>query len=94
MKELFENFRLETDRLIIRRFKADDWEDLYEYLSDPDVVRFEPYEVFNKEQAKEEAASRSKIESFFAVCLKASGKLIGNIYIQQGEFNRDIVKFG
>lgn len=87
MVELIEEFRLETDRLIIRRFKSEDWEDLYEYLSDADVVRFEPYEVFNKEKAKEEAANRSKNESFFAVCLKASGKLIGNIYIQQGEFN-------
>ena len=87
MKEFVENFRLETKRLIIRGFKSEDWEDLYEYLSDPDVVRFEPYEVFNKEQAKEEAANRSKNESFFAVCLKASGKLIGNIYIQQGEFD-------
>jgi hypothetical protein len=34
---------LETERLIIRRFRANDWSDLYEYLSDPQVVNFEPY---------------------------------------------------
>ncbi len=28
-----------TDRLIIRRFKQDDWQDLHEYLSDQEVVK-------------------------------------------------------
>ena len=29
---------METERLIIRRFCPDDWQDLYEYLSDEKVV--------------------------------------------------------
>ena len=28
-----------TDRLVIRRFKPNDWQDLYEYLSDEEVVK-------------------------------------------------------
>ncbi|MGE5559585.1 MAG: GNAT family N-acetyltransferase [Chloroflexota bacterium] len=35
--------KLETDRLVLRRFRPDDWRDLHEYLSDELVVRYEPY---------------------------------------------------
>ena len=35
--------RFETQRLVIRRFRADDWQDLHEYLSQPIVVKYEPY---------------------------------------------------
>jgi ribosomal-protein-alanine N-acetyltransferase len=76
---------LETERLILRRFKEDDWKDLYEYLSKEEVVKYEPYEVFNEEACKQEAINRSKQECFWAVCLKENNKLIGNIYFQQEE---------
>ena len=33
----------ETNRLILRRYRESDLQDLYEYLSDPEVVAFEPY---------------------------------------------------
>ena len=33
----------ETDRLILRRYRESDLQDLYEYLSNPEVVKFEPY---------------------------------------------------
>ncbi len=78
---------IETERLIIRRFKENDGTDLYEYLSDPAVVFFEPYDVFNMEQAKQEAIRRAGMECFFAVCLKSNQKLIGNIYLQKGDFD-------
>lgn len=57
---------LETDRLIIRKFRYDDWYDLYEYLSQPIVVKYEPYDVFTEEQSKQEAEYRSK-EDFFGL---------------------------
>lgn len=78
---------IETKRLRIRRFKEDDWKDLYEYLSDEEVVYYEPYTVFNEEQCKKEAVNRSTNEEFFAVCLKDSEKLIGNIYLGRRDFN-------
>lgn len=78
---------LETERLIIRGFKADDFEDLYEYLSDEEVVLYEPYEVFSEEACKKEAIDRADNESFLAVCLKDSGKLIGNLYFHEEDFN-------
>ncbi|MEO3946391.1 GNAT family N-acetyltransferase [Gorillibacterium sp. CAU 1737] len=75
-----------SERLVIRRFEPTDWRDLYEYLSDPEVLLYEPYEVFTEEQAKEEAIRRSQLDTFPAVCLKESGKVIGNLYFAKGEF--------
>ncbi|MFP4017448.1 MAG: GNAT family N-acetyltransferase, partial [Halanaerobiales bacterium] len=75
--------RLETDRLVIRRFKDDDWVDLFEYLSLEEVVKYEPYEVFNEEECKNEAKRREKDDAFWAVCLKEERKLIGNLYFNQ-----------
>ncbi len=79
-------FTLETDRILIRRFKKSDWKDLYEYLSDPEVVFFEPYDAFTPEEAKKEAAKRAASDSFFAVVLRSSDKMIGNLYFHEGEF--------
>jgi ribosomal-protein-alanine N-acetyltransferase len=77
--------KIETERLIIRRFLPDDYDDLYDYLSDESVVKFEPYNVYSRGECKREAERRSKLDSFLAVCLKDGGKLIGNIYFKQQE---------
>lgn len=76
-----------TDRLIIRRFEQNDWMDLYEYLSDEEVVKFEPYDIYSENQAKEEAISRAGSKAFYAVCLRENGKLIGNLYLGKGDFD-------
>lgn len=78
---------MKTERLLIRKFTTDDWYDLYEYLSQKEVVKYEPYNVFTKEQAKQEAINRSNNPDFWAVCLKDTGKLIGNIYLSKQEFD-------
>lgn len=72
-----------TERLIIRRYKEDDWKDLHEYLSNEEVVKYEPYEVYTEEASKEEVINRSKSNFFWAVCLKETKKVIGNIYFDQ-----------
>jgi hypothetical protein len=68
---------METERLIIRKFCANDWKDLYEYLSQKETVKYEPYEIFTEEESRKEALNRSENDVFWAVCLKSSGKLIG-----------------
>lgn len=78
---------LKTKRLIIRRFQESDWEDLYEYLADEAVVYYEPYEVFSREKCQEEARIRSVSKAFWAVCLKANGKMIGNLYFERGKYD-------
>lgn len=74
---------IETDRLIIRRFSCNDWMDLYEYLSQEQVVKYEPYDVLSDLDCKREVALRSRNEAFLAVCLKDNNKLIGNIYFSR-----------
>jgi RimJ/RimL family protein N-acetyltransferase len=68
-------------------FQPNDWRDLHEYLSDQEVVKFEPYDIYSEDQAKKEAITRSNSESFYAVCLNESGKLIGNLYLGKGDFD-------
>jgi RimJ/RimL family protein N-acetyltransferase len=74
-----------TERLYLRPFRPEDKEDLFEYLSQESVVKYEPYHVFSMEECRQEAARRSQIDSFLAVCLKENNKLIGNVYFQQQE---------
>ena len=76
-----------TDRLIIRRFNKMDWKDLYEYLSNEIVVKYEPYNIYSEGEAKKEAADRAESDFFYAVCLKETGKLIGNLYLAKGDFD-------
>lgn len=76
---------LETERLTLRKFSGDDWKDLYEYLSQEIVVKYEPYDVYTEEACKQEAINRSQQDAFWAVCLKENNKLIGNVYFQQQE---------
>ena len=78
---------MKTERLQLRRFTPDDWLDLFEYLSQEEVVKYEPYEVFTKESSMCEAIRRSENDSFWAVCLKDCGKLIGNIYLSKQDFD-------
>lgn len=82
---------METERLLIRKFMPDDWHDLYEYLSQEEVVKYEPYGIFTEEQAKQEAISRSDNPDFWAVCLKDTEKRIGNIYLSKQEFDTGYV---
>lgn len=78
---------METDRLTIRRFSPGDWQDLYEYLSQEAVVRYEPYTVYTENECRQEALKRSSRSDFWAVCLKASGKLIGNLYFAKKQWD-------
>lgn len=77
---------LETKRLILRRYRAEDLEDLYEYLSDPVVVAFEPYRPVTRQEAKEQLAWRISTDEMIAVELKSNHKLIGNLYWGKREF--------
>lgn len=76
-----------TERLIIRNFQANDWNDLVEYLSDEDVIRYSPYEVYTEEMAKNEAEKRKGTNDILAVCLKDSSKVIGELIYEKGEFD-------
>ena len=76
----------ETERLILRRYKKEDIQDLFEYLSDPEVVEYEPYKPLTLEEAAENLEWRIGTEEMIAVELKSSHKMIGNVYMGRREF--------
>ena len=78
---------VETKRLILRRFRESDLQDLHEYLSDPEVVAFEPYKPQTLEEVRENLAWRISTEEMIAVELKETGKLIGNVYLGKRDFD-------
>lgn len=71
---------IHTERLYLRRFLESDALSLYEYLANPEVTKYEPYDIASLSESKEIAKSRSMNPAFFAVCLKENDKLIGNVY--------------
>lgn len=77
----------ETDRLILRRYKESDLNDLFEYLSNPKVVEFEPYKPMDMEEVKDNLKWRISTEEMIAVELKANGKMIGNVYLGKRDFD-------
>ena len=43
--------KITTDRLIIRRFRPEDGEAFYDYISREEVCRYEPYFPYDREGA-------------------------------------------
>lgn len=72
-----------TDRLAVRKFKPDDFNDLAEILTDKEVTYFEPYPTFTREACIREAENFSQSGEFFAVVLE--NKVIGKIYLSEKE---------
>lgn len=71
---------LETPRLILRRFRPEDWQDLKAYVVREEVRRYEPPYPTTDEGIQEMAAWLSESADFWAVTLKESGKVIGQIH--------------
>lgn len=78
---------METERLILRRYNENDLEDLYEYLSDPEVVRFEPHKPLNMDETEGNLTWRISTDEMTAVETKDTHKMIGNVYMGKRDFN-------
>lgn len=76
----------ETQRLILRRYIENDLQDLYEYLSNPEVVKHEPYKPMSFEEVKDNLSWRVTTDEMIAVELKSSRKMIGNVYLGKRDF--------
>jgi [ribosomal protein S5]-alanine N-acetyltransferase len=80
---------LETERLILREFREEDWRDVQEYRSDPAVVKYLPFLPATVEETKDLIA---KIIGFqkaqprtiynFAIVDKHDDKVIGSCSIE------------
>ncbi len=79
---------LETDRLIIRNFRPDDWQELQELAmayQGSEEAKFEPPWPTSKEEVQGMASWFSGGDSYLAVWLKGIPKLIGLIAIERRE---------
>ena len=71
---------IETDRLILRPFAESDAADAYEYLKAPMVNCFACMKLNSVEEARTEMQKRAEdTEFYFAIVLKETGKVIGEI---------------
>ncbi|MBR2601057.1 MAG: GNAT family N-acetyltransferase, partial [Clostridia bacterium] len=71
---------LETERLILRRWKDSDAEDLYQYAKDPDVgpiAGWPPHQSIDESRYIIEKVLSGK--EAYAICLKTDHKAIGTI---------------
>lgn len=75
-----------TKRLVLRYFEEKDYDDLYEFLSQLRDNEFEGYPGITYENGREHLKYRVESKEFFAVELKDSGKVIGNIYCGDRDF--------
>ena len=76
----------ETERLILRRYTKEDLQDLFEYLSDKEVVEYEPYKPLTFDGTRDNLEWRIGTDEMIAVELKDSHKMIGNVYMGKREF--------
>lgn len=79
---------IETERLMLRPFLISDASDVFEYLREPAVNCFASMKLDSLEEAKEEMKKRvNETEYYFAIVLKESNKVIGEIdaFPERGE---------
>jgi len=81
--------QLEADRLILRFFKNSDLEALLEYRSDPEVMKYQLWQSFTREQALDFINKYKSPASFvpnawfgLAVELKTTNTLIGDVALK------------
>lgn len=83
---------IETERLILRPFLETDAADVFEYLEKPAVNCFASMKLNSLEEARAEMKKRvGETEYYFAITLKDTGKVIGEIdaYPEPGEPHSD-----
>ena len=77
---------IRTERLLLRPFRESDYDDLFEFLSQLENDEFEGYPGITYENGREHLKYRLGSEEFYAIELTESGKVIGNIYCGNRDF--------
>ncbi|MBN1683153.1 GNAT family N-acetyltransferase [Candidatus Bathyarchaeota archaeon] len=79
---------LTSSRLTLREFTLNDYEDVYSYASDPEVVKYIPWNIYTLDDARKSinrkiAGQRKKPRDTYelAALLKEDEKLIGECYL-------------
>lgn len=78
---------IETHRLLLRTFEEKDYDDLYEFLMQRKDDQYESYPGITYENGREHLKYRLGSEEFYAIELKDAGKVIGNVYFGNRDFD-------
>lgn len=99
--KMFSNMpELETERLVLRKIKLDDADDMYEYASNPDVTRYLTWSPHNDKAYTFEYISylqgRYRAGDYFdwAVTLKSTDKMIGTCGFTKFDYYNDSAEIG
>jgi len=79
---------LETDRLIIRNFILEDWQELQELVIQAQALESAQYDdprPTSREEVQAMTAQLAEGDEFLAVCLKTTGVLIGLVAVNRRE---------
>jgi RimJ/RimL family protein N-acetyltransferase len=95
-------FRISTRRLILRPMTMADETDLFQYQSDPDVVRYIPWPERTREQvhtALVNALAVNKLESegdyaLLGIVLPTENKVIGQMALMYSSNQNQAAEFG
>lgn len=86
--------KLETERLILRDFVADDWQVVQAYQSDPLYLRYNPWTERTPQAVQEfvgwfldHQRQEPRIKYQLAIVLKSNDQLIGNCGVRMEAIN-------
>lgn len=93
--------RLESARLILRRFADTDLVPFLAYLNDPLVARYQSWESYTEQQGREAIEKQKNLEPglpgqwfTFALELKETGALVGHVALSVREENHSQAEIG
>jgi RimJ/RimL family protein N-acetyltransferase len=99
--EVDERAIIETERLLIRNFRREDWESVHEYAVDPEVFRHMPWGPNSEDETRAfvERAIASSLEEprlnfELAVTLRSDGRLVGGGGIRAADENLHCADMG
>lgn len=96
-----ENLNISTQRLLVRSLKHSDLHDFHSYRSDPEVTKYQGFDVFTLEQAKQFLQNNSEklfgIEGEwiqYGIEKKDTGQLIGDCAVRLSQNDPRIAEIG
>lgn len=89
---------VETERLVLREWRLEDLDDLYEYAKNPNVGPMSGWEPhLNKEVSQHVLKYYIENDESWAITLKENGKVIGSVKIcpdeNRGKYNAKYISF-
>ena len=69
--------KLETERLILRNYETEDFEDIKKYFADEEVSRYEDFDLMSDEQIKEIIEEWKTMDNRLVAEQKESGVVVG-----------------